>query len=176
MRFSSRYNRKIKNYWIETQYGNYPNEVNKDDNTSYTESNIIYHRLKDCFNVNKSCLNKYNTAMDNNTQLYITKKLNGEESNLILFSDYANQHDNFLFGYFTEINSKCVFGINMLKMKRELKLENKALKEFYIRMQSDLSYDFNENFNNFEIFTIAEGYIHYEFDEFGNLKTRNIIQ
>ena len=35
-RFSSRYNRKMKNYWIETQFGNYPKEVNKDDNTSYT--------------------------------------------------------------------------------------------------------------------------------------------
>ena len=175
-RFSSRYNRKIKNYWIETEFGNYPKEINKDDNTSYTDSNLIYHRLKECFNVKNSCLNKYNTAMDNNTQLYITKKLNGEESNLIMFSDYANQQDNYLFGHFTEINSKCIFGINIKKLKRELKLEDKVLKEFYIRMQSDLPYSQTDNFNNYEIYTFAEGYIHYDFDEFGNLKTGNIIQ
>ena len=175
-RFSSRYNRKIKNYWVETEFGNFPKEINKDDNTSYTESNLVYQRLKDCFNVKNSALNKYNTAMDNNTQMYITRKLNGEESNLILFSDYANQHDNYLFGYFTEINSKCVFGINVRKLRRELKIENKTLKEFYIRMQTDIPYGTKDTFNNYEIYTFAEGYIHYDFDEFGNLKTGNIVQ
>ena len=103
--FSSRYIRKIRNYWIETKAGNYPNEMNKDDNTSYKDSNIVQQRLKDCINIKNSCLNKYNSAMDNNTQLYITRKLNNEESNLIMFSDYTNQQDSYLFGYFTEINS-----------------------------------------------------------------------
>ena len=114
--------------------------------------------------------------MDCNTQMYITKKLNGEESNLILFSDYANQHDNFLFGHFTEINSKCIFGVNVQKLKRELRLEDKALKEFFIRMQTDLPYQNSETFNNFELYTFAEGYIHYAFDEFGNLTTGSLIQ
>ena len=74
-RFSSRYNPKIKNYWIETEFGNYPNEINKEDNTTYTENNFIFHRLKSCFNVKNSLLNNYNTSIDNNTKLYITKKI-----------------------------------------------------------------------------------------------------
>ena len=65
---------------------------------------------------------------------------------------------------------------NINKLKRELKLEDRMLKEFYIRMQSDLSYSQIDNFNNYEIYTFVEGYIHYDFDEFGNLKNGNIIQ
>ena len=36
-------------------------------------------------------------------------------------------------------------------MKRELKLENKALKDFYIRIQTDIPYNKKDSFNNYEV-------------------------
>ena len=86
-----------------------------------------------------------------------------------------NQHDNFLFSYFTQINWKCILGFNINKLKRELKLENKVLKEFYIRIQTDIPYNQKDSFNNYELYTYAEGFINFDFDEFGNLKTKTLF-
>ena len=82
-----------------------------------------------------------------------------------MFSDYANQQDNYLFNNFAEINFKCVFGININKLRIELKLEEKTKKEFYIRMESTISYNLQDNFNNYELYTYDEGFTHYDFVE-----------
>lgn len=43
---------KIKNYWNQTEFGNYSNEINKEDITSFIENNFIYQRLKSYFYIN----------------------------------------------------------------------------------------------------------------------------
>lgn len=177
VRMLSRYNRKVKNYWVETEFGTYPKLINKVENTSYSENNFVFEQLKDCLDLSVTNLNRYNTAMDDNTQMYITKKLNNRTSTLFQFAEYANHMDNFFFGYFTEINSKCLFGINIPKVKRELGIEGQNLKEFYICCETDLIYEpqFKETFANFETYTYIEGEISYEFDRRGNILTKEVI-
>lgn len=164
-RFSSRYNRKIKNYFIETQYGIYPRKLNQYNNCSFSENNFLFNNLSKSFDVDNSAINIYNASIDNNTQMYITKKLNNNDSELFLFSEYANHLDNFLFGYFTEINSKCVLNINIEDVKKELKIQ-KEIGEFYMCIESDTVYEpeYKDNFANYEIITICETKIEYNID------------
>lgn len=164
-RLTSRYNRKIKNYFIETEYGVYPKLLNKFDNTSFSENNFLFENNKKSFDTENSSINIYNSAMDNNTQMYITKKLNNNNSQLFLFSEYANYFDEFLFGYFTEINSKCVLNFNINDIKKTLEIGNKLLNEFYICIESDIVYEpeFKDEFSNYQIYTFCESKINYNY-------------
>lgn len=179
-RMTSRYNRHVKNYWIETDKGKYPKLLNQYDNTSSSNSNFLFENLKKSIDVEESCMNQYNTAIDTNTQLFITKKLNSSKEDLFLFSDYANFYDDFFFGYFTEINSKAIFSLNMPTIRSALGIGSAPMDPFFICFDSDLKFEKsylsgNENdkasdrFNAYEMYTFVEGSISYKFNQNGDL-------
>ena len=172
-RFSSRYNRKIKNYWIETDFGRYPSEEDfngANETTADSVNNFLFDRLNKFLDLSKSNLNVFNTAIDTNTQIYIARKTNEEESKLIIFNDNINIMDYFSFGYDKEVQSRALFGFSLPLIKRYLGIEGKSLKNFYICFENGLSFDYQDTFALYQLYTYGEGILEYEFDNEGNIK------
>ena len=65
--------------------------------------------------LSKTCINKFNTAIDNSSSYYITKKIYGKDSSLFEFNETDNTYFDFRFGYQNEILGKV---INYLKIDR----------------------------------------------------------
>jgi hypothetical protein len=167
-RYTSRYNRKIKNYYVETNYGKYPDEdkfnTAQEDDTSYSTNNFLYSRLSEIINLKKTNLNKYNTSIDINTNTYLTRKMLGLQTNMFFFNEEII--DDYKFGYENEVQSRALLGFSFDKIKK--KFDNQKIDSFTICIENGISPNYVDNFTTYNIYTYYEGAIDYNFDEHGN--------
>lgn len=166
-RESNRYSRQMRNYWVDINNKRYPSEQTN-SNTSDSNTNFVYEQLGKCMNLSQSCLNKLNTSLDTNTSMYISKKLNGKRSDIVMLSEKANLHSRWSFGYENEIVSKAVFGINMKDIKASICEDLGKITDIEIYMDSNLPVDEFDDFAYYEMYTFAEGMISFKFDANGN--------
>lgn len=173
-RLSNRYSRQMRAYWVDLGGGGkrYPQaEYIKESNTSSSSSNFVFEQLKTCMNVNNSSLNNLNTALDTNTSLYVSKKLNNAKSQILLMNEKINVEGEYVFGYDNETISRAIFGINIKDIKKTLCGENDIkIKEFEIYMDSNIPLDQMDDFALFEMFTIGEGLTSFKFEGTGSDK------
>ncbi len=175
----NRYNRHIRNMWIEVDGRKLPKEVIK-TNCADTSENSLYRRLGQCFPLDASAINPQNFAIDNNTQLYLTMKLNGLPNNLIKFGNTIS-YDKFLFGYHNEIVSKAILGLNMLAIKEGLTKDvsdSISFDRFEVHFENDLPHKSTNSltdFDSYEMYTYGECIMTFEFDSNGLEVSKKIL-
>lgn len=168
-RKSNRYSRQMRTYWLDLGNKRYPTpELMQPSNTSSSFNNFVFGQLKKCFNTKESNLNNANTSLDINTSMYVTKKLNNAKCEMLKL-DETVMRGKYTFGYGNEIIGKAIFGINLNDIRKTMcHNEDFVIKEMEIYMDSNIPLDAIDNFALYEMFTIGEGRINFEFNHDGS--------
>ena len=175
----NRYNRHIRNMWIEVNGRKLPKEILKKSSAN-SDENTLFNRLSKCFIIQNSAINIQNFSIDNNTQLYVTMKLNGYNNSLINFGQTIN-FDKFIFGYENEIISKAIFGFNLDSLRNGLTAEvNNSISfdKFEVHFENDIVQQIDsviQDFDLFEMFTYGEYIVTFEFDSNGFVVSRSVV-
>jgi hypothetical protein len=155
MRRYARYNCGITKYGLIIGNIKYPENYIEGESDSSLTNKQFMDSLADCIELNKSCINKFNFALNNNSSKYISEKLYGEVNgdDLMMFDSNINQRYNINFGYKSEILGKSIFGINLEQVNKKFEeyvnIQKQGIKVFFEALP------LKDN-KLYEIITIAE--------------------
>jgi len=157
-RLTNRYSRNVKMFGAEINKIRYPQNLilknigNSLDNVDYLKN------LNESIDIVGSAMNNYNMALDNNTTLFISKRIYGEDSELIKQDKDVNFKSKILCDYNNEIIGKSLFNFSIDSIHENLGYDTIKsfgnIMNFKVFFNSDVTEEPYDLFSTFEMITL----------------------
>ena len=166
-----RYSRCVKKYGLQIGSEVYPNNYITGDNSHYSKCNQFLDNLNKCFDLSVSCLNRYNTCLNESTNLYIAKKTFGiPNTSLFKFSPKTNLFFSYTFGHGNEVLGKNIIGVSFDYLAKRIGQSINLLEQkVVIECESSLKNEDNDS-------DLYETYIIIEYEDYANVNSEGMIE